>query len=133
MRLPFLVELILCLVYALFDDTCRSVQRAAESLVHHLFLGGGKVADDPIHHLVLGMSGSAHAHLHPGELVGAQVGNDVLDAVVSAGAAAAADAQLLFTVRTIENKVFVVLDASKRNAPYVLCLFQHHRSAAGQV
>ena len=43
----------------------------------------------------------AHPHLDAGKLVGAQMGDDVLQAVVAAGAAALADAQLAHRQRHI--------------------------------
>ena len=67
-----------------------TVQGSAEGL-GLLALG---LADDPVDHLVVRVVGHPHTHLDAGKDIGAQVLNDVLQPVVTAGGAAFADTQL---------------------------------------
>lgn len=67
-----------------------TVQGSAEGL-GLLALG---LADDPVDHLVIRVIGHPHTHLDAGKDIGAQVLNDVLQPVVTAGGAAFADTQL---------------------------------------
>ena len=81
------------------------VHAAADAAFHglrRLFTGRADVhgvlvpehAQDPVGHVVIRMGRGAHPDLYPGKGVGAQAGDDALEAVVSPGGAAAADAQL---------------------------------------
>ena len=71
--------------HAVGDDALRRAERAVEHTVDDLALIGRERADDPVDNVVLRR---ADADLDARESVGAEVRDDVLEAVVSACASA---------------------------------------------
>ena len=81
-------------VRPLRDQYLRSVTGTVQRLHQHLLILAQRAADDPVHHVIARLPRSAYPHLDAGELIGSQMLDDVLQAVVAAGTAAGADAEL---------------------------------------
>ena len=84
-----------------YDSLQNYGRRPVQRLPQRFGLLARGLADDPVDHLVVGMLGHANAHLDAGKRIGAQVLNDVLQPVVTAGGAAFANAQLACRQRNI--------------------------------
>ena len=81
------VELIHRLLAAVPDNALRRIDSLLKRLCQNLLICLGRHADDMIDHIMFLAGRGAHADLHTGELLCSQMGNDILDAIVSAGAA----------------------------------------------
>ena len=84
----------------MLDDTRGSLNGPVEGLQQNFPIRLGGHADDPVNH-VAALAGSAGSNLHPGEVLGPQMGNDVLDAVVTAGRAGGPHPELAHRQRHI--------------------------------
>ena len=71
----------------------NNVITVAAGLFQRLALFLGEPTQHPVCQIIVGMGLFPHAQLHPGKIVPAQQIDDILEPVVTAGTALAADAQ----------------------------------------
>ena len=88
----------------LFDDGESGIGGIFQCHRQGLFLLGGKAGEDPVCQICVGIRLSAYTDLHPGEGLGAQLLNDGLDAVVTAGRTIRADPETAGFQRNIVKK-----------------------------
>ncbi len=88
-----------------FEDALHGVGGPLHRLVDGLSVLPLELAQHPVGHVVVGVGLLAHAHLDPGELVGAQVLDDVLQAVVPPGGAPLVRMRSLPTARDTSSEI----------------------------
>ena len=78
----------------LLNEALHRVGGLTDGLCDGLEILPGEFGEHPVGHVVVWVGLLAHPDLDPGELVGTQVLDDALEAVMTPGGAALADAQL---------------------------------------